>query len=373
MSVLIDFTSFDDEGVYDDPETNIISCDDTEVFDPFLAKCISLSCPNGYQLLNRSCVLDQDYQIGCSQEYKTPSVITAKCEQLVTTRSECAPSWYLADELSSWLNGKIFSAPNLTVVNISVQWQNLSSTDQQHGSCDQATTLSANISKNFSLLKTSLENVSDVVFRSSENKTCQVSEIDIAIGCLREEDLVCSNGSIILAEFETLSIGNETMFYSDITNASYGTTDYLYTLRFQFNRPVGAFLFNETLHVCVGPDPLTCPMVELNASLFHFVNMSHLSTIYPPIHRFGPEEFVLTDEGTVKVCYLYENVSGILAEHRQSSALLTFVGCLLSITSLVFTFVTYLRFKSLRKSVCSPAHYEHLCFTDARPGDTALE
>ena len=346
LSVLIDFTSFHYQGVYDDnPETNIISCDETEVFDPFLAKCASLSCPNGYQPLNRSCVLIHNYHIGCLQEYKTPSVITAKCEQKVITRSECAPSWYLADELSSWLNDNIFSAPNLTVVDISVRWQNLSSTDHQHGSCDQVTTLSANISKSFSLLKTSLENVSDVVFRSPENKTCQVTEIDISIGCLLEEDSVCSNRSIILAEFETLSTGNETTFYSDITNASYGTTDSLYTLRFQFNIPVGAFLHNETLQVCITPDPLTCPMVELNASLFHFVNESFIYHL-PSNTSFGPEEFVLTDEGTVKVCSFY-------AEHRQSSALLTFVGCLLSITSLVFTFVTYLRFKSLRKSVCS--------------------
>ena len=352
LSVLIDFTSFDNEGVYGDHETNIISCDETEVFDPFLAKCISLSCPNGYQLLNRSCVLDQDYHIGCLQDDKTPSVITAKCEQLVTTRSECAPSWYLADELSSWINGNIFSAPNLTVVNISVRWQNLSSTDQQHGSCNQATTLSANISRNFSILKTSLKNVSDVVFRSSENKTCQVSEIDITIGCLREEDLVCSNGSITLAEFET-STGNETTFYSDITNASYGTTESLYTLRFDFNRPVGAILFNETLQVCVRPDPLTCPMVKLNASLFHFVNNSFIYHL-PSNTRFGPEEFVLTDEGTVKVCSFYENDDGMLAEDRQSLAMITFVGCLLSITSLILTVGTYLMFKSLRKSVCGP-------------------
>ena len=359
ISVLIDFSSFDDEDVYDQhTETKIISCNDTEVFDPFLSKCTSLSCPDGYELVDRSCILTNKYYASCLEENFVSTLIRVECAQNVHRRSECAPSWIVAHHVLSWLNERTETLRDAVVLDTSVQWQNLSSENVTLGSCDQFTTVAGNLSKNFNSLKTSFQNFSTVVFGNPGNLTCQVSGLDISLGCLLQNEYLCPNASVINHGIETTSNGNETMFYSDKSNRSYTIDDSLYTLQYRFNKTSNTSFYSEELLTCMRSDQFICPLVELNASLFAFENES---IVYLPSNKyFGPEEYIVTDWDTVKVCSFFDSVGNITDRFTHyfitfsyGQSVTSFVGCLLSIIALAVSLTTYLMFDSLRKSICS--------------------
>ncbi|XP_054752952.2 uncharacterized protein LOC129258746 [Lytechinus pictus] len=115
-----------------------------------------------------------------------------------------------------------------------------------------------------------------------------------------------------------------------------------------------------SLFVCT-ENMLHCPFVTLNQSLFSEIRNGTREIEYKPTGRiFSPGEFLRIDSGYIRVCNFFGNVR---VENKTSvttyisfslnQSIVSTVGCSLSLVALFMTFLTYARFRALRRCVCN--------------------
>ncbi|XP_041477520.1 uncharacterized protein LOC121425508 [Lytechinus variegatus] len=115
-----------------------------------------------------------------------------------------------------------------------------------------------------------------------------------------------------------------------------------------------------SLFVCT-ENLLHCQFVTLNQSLFSEIRNGTKEIEYKPTGRiFSPGEYLRIDNGYIRVCNFFGNVR---VENKTSvttyisfslnQSIVSTVGCSLSLVALFLTFLTYVRFRALRRCVCN--------------------
>ncbi|XP_041477825.1 uncharacterized protein LOC121425722 [Lytechinus variegatus] len=356
ISVLIDFTSLHDTPSLE--EIVPVACNHTQVFDPSLQMCIELSCPKGYKLLDRSCVVDSTKgDMRCLNESRIPSTAIVSCEHEVIGKSFCGPSWPIANESVSWFTLHSNHSQNIVVREVSATWRNVSSSRIEI--CLQVVTLTFYLPMlGFVPFRQPSKMVQWVVpgTGNSGDLTCRLSEVNVQVGCVRRGDQICSNNSIRLNEFQIMGDYSRTFFWVSETNTSYAIEDSLLTQRFRWYSDNSSNVDVE-LFVCMRENASQCAMITLEVD--DFVILKNGSVLYKPLGMvFDQDDYKLVNNDSIQVCSFLDSTGNTTREYylitfSKGQSITSFIGCLLSIACLVFTLVTYVKFASLRKSICS--------------------
>ncbi|XP_011675990.2 adhesion G-protein coupled receptor D1-like [Strongylocentrotus purpuratus] len=295
----------------------------------------------------------------CSNNSQIPSTAKLSCEYEAVGVSFCAPLWSIANKTVSWFTGNNNHLQNIYVQEIAAAWMNVSSGNSEIGTCLQVVILSFDLSRNFVPFRQPSENVLWAAsgIKNSKNLTCRISEVDISVGCVRREDRLCLNNSIRFNEFKVKGDSSRMTFFVSETNNSYAIEDSLYTQRFRWNTDNSSNLDADLLVCRRSEYPSQCALITLDIS--DFVIWSNGSVLYEPYNMvFDTDDYALVNNDSIQVCSFLDGSGTLIREYyfiqfSKGQSITSFVGCLLSIAGLVFTFVTYAKFGSLRKSICS--------------------
>nr|XP_054765971.1 uncharacterized protein LOC129272910 [Lytechinus pictus] len=319
--------------------------------------CIELSCPAGYKLLDRSCVVDSTKgDMRCLNDSRIPSTATVSCEHEVVGKSFCGPLWPIANESVSWFTLHSSLPQNIKVREISATWRNVSSS--RIGICLQVVTLTFDLPRGFVPFRQPSKMVRWVVpgTRNSGDLTCRLSEVNVQVGCVRRGDQICSNNSVWFNEFQIMGDSSRTIFFVSETNTSYAIEDSLLTQRFRWYSDNSSNVDADLL-VCMRENASRCAMITLEVD--DFVMLRNGSVLYKPLGMiFDQDNYKLVNNDSIQVCSFLDSTGNTTREYylitfSKGQSITSFIGCLLSIACLVFTLVTYVKFGSLRKSICS--------------------
>ncbi|XP_072031883.1 uncharacterized protein [Amphiura filiformis] len=327
ISVIVDFNS--QKGVTLKVNNTVVTvqtvtCQANEVYDPFVDQCRVLRCLTGYALRGDRCVIDSS-NVECNglAEFDI-SALNPRCSQNGSNRitSDCLKEIYFS---------------SFIIVNETIE---CSGTDQGQY------TLKTEYPGHFE----DLENIYDAIFlfdNSSKQNSCNVTNFTVSIVC---EPLLpdCSNTT----SFTGISVentNNDTYIATD--NARYPFLGGVLSL--SYVSETEKFIKSITAEICQ-TELFSCSLIILNASLF--TNYSSNELVYESTGKlFSKNEYMYTSDGQIQVCsFLERNGTRNITEtitflaYDTPQTILSVVGCTISMLALLFTFVTYCVFSSLR-------------------------
>ncbi|XP_077990623.1 uncharacterized protein LOC144444946 [Glandiceps talaboti] len=357
---------------------NHVTCDEYQVYDPFLDKCRQLSCAIGFELIDGECkrilplpLLQEDAllnfsRLGESENNSTSnsvevlhSVLLLEIHDNFRMNNDTSyVIWELTEHVAKALN-----VSSESILYPSLRKDSPSSISEEHGKTGKTQQLYM-----FSFSFT-IQNSSVITLQESLNKLKpELTYLDfhVRLKYIMIEaknatyDYTCNDSNyhmnpLIVHVISNNNISGGATLYSNDTDTWYHEADVHWKIIGTYPEEEQRWRLNVIVYVC-GKQPeygfLRCPLIELENN---FIEVNNDSIYYEPTETlYGPGEFQ-RHGSSVSVCnFLSQNgtktekLQATFFKYSTAQTVLTLVGTLLSLVFLLISFITYCLFRNMR-------------------------
>ena len=305
MSVLFDFSSQSGVRILQDDtlvsETTVV-CQSGEVFDPYVASCMRLSCPEGYEMIGNECAME------ISSDDLACSLLTSESSQVVTAtvvtndQGLCA-SQRLRDQ-------------NCNLDRLILAMQNHSVLECEENELDNQyeTVFIWQLEEDYQLTDYESSVISDLSEKNTNNAGCNISSLSMYSRC-KPNDI--GKGNICTQAFnKTFTEPTDNTAHEGDLNPSTrapgtGSSNEFKVLKKIYN------LIHERNYTMKNMSTFTCSLTAtdllcssslFNISLFVRLGDDGMLQYVPSGDVINPAEYVSLGDGTIRVCqFLSQN------------------------------------------------------------------
>lgn len=342
ISVIIDFTGSTKVVNKEEQQKEIeIECPGGHVFDPQAKVCIHLSCSEGFVMAIDSCVPETN----SLNQYCPKQVQEWSLQFHPDSRKSCEGKLYLLLQCLREKGIHVDVLKILSTYNVRL-----------HCKYDLLVNVSTFLGKSY---WTVLDDFMVQVMSTPKVQfydACVILNAEIYQSCKSalEERCIGPLHTFPLGSTQLSPKGEKYYFVSEM--------DKWYSENMAVERVTYDTDHNKlrTVSVC-NESLLSCQFVILERSLFSEVRNETGEIEYKPARLvFSPGEFKVMDNGYIHVCNFFstegiKNTTSIITyiSFSLNQSIVSTVGCCLSLVALFLTFLTYARFRALRRCVCN--------------------
>ncbi|XP_054751668.2 uncharacterized protein LOC129257380 [Lytechinus pictus] len=349
-----------------------ISCQSWEVFDPFVQQCLTLSCPNGYELRDNECHrLTPPLNLTCGS-YDSDLMLTVSAK--VGLRNPLDITNCNSNELDRNITLYVEHMLNLPLGKLTPLdgSKNGGNDDFNLMSEDKCLSLFNNSFRmDYEIEETSLtfaqlEELTDKTLLQhapyNDASEYHVWSLTISQQCISILGLSeCPGGLKLLTNPNVSHVQNYTVVQDENTGMIYHSYETVFAASYQSSSSVSSINYNKSLNiqVCDQMKLRTCSRITQPASIFSPLDdLSLNNTLTGQI--LGFDDYVLTSNGSVQYCApenfgrnatLNQTTEVRIFDYDEAQVILSFVGVSISLFSLMITFATYCIFPHMRRCV----------------------
>ena len=301
-----------------------VTCDPGMIYNPFDDKCRTLSCSEGFTLIDDHCI---SHRSKCYVDMQIYIHVTHRnCINHSGRLEQCLKTQYFPPQLS------------ITTASHTCREDIGQDTGDSIFNVKSSDTVG------------DIEQMFDEIFLTNYSyKTCNITDFAINLYCSSKfpecvDRVSLTNASIESPENDTyviLSQNSKHQFIGGIVSIKYNLSE-------------GATRTNKEITADICESSFSCTLVTLNASLF--TNLSNDQLQFNPTgDLFARNEYLYTQDGQIQVCSFFErngtrNRTEIITflAYDTAQIILSFIGCIISLVALFITFITFSMFSGLR-------------------------